>query len=260
MVFCMKQPCCCSRTCCSFKVCLWVWAVLSLLAIVQIWIPDTAYLEKGKDVDGDTRCWGDLTEKCGQAETYYALQSTVSSLHFIKGVGLSISLVMDSVIGVYGTMGMECLTMIMEFAHYGYGIDKDTEICQGAIQESAEDSNFILPDVCKDDDDNTWNLHCVNNCEHQINITAWIAIFIGIGLTIYILLVLYAYIDALQTQDAGPAMTEIQTNVHGGNPTIAQGSVPSYAQPPTGSQPPPAYNNAPGWANEQVGGTATGGP
>merc|ERR1719483_1137097 len=56
-------------------------------------------------------------------------------------------------------MGMECLTMIMEFAHYGYGIDKDTEICQGAIQESAKDSNFILPDVCKDDDDNTWNLH-----------------------------------------------------------------------------------------------------
>merc|ERR1712107_256728 len=77
----------------------------------------------------------------------------------------------------------------------------------------------INPEVCEDSDEQGFYWYqCIERCETQINIEVWISLITSVVIMIYVLLVMYAYIDKLRTQDIGAPMTEIAT------PTNAQPS------------------------------------
>jgi len=258
MAFFMKQPCCCSPDCCGFKVCLWVLAVLWILTLFTIFLPSYGYLEYAKDVDSDTLCYSGpfgfdpITEKCGDAETYLGISAGAYIFKVVEGVSLVVTLATESAAGMYVIMAMEVISELGVFmAAYIYGLTNKTNICKGSIWESGDADRLgrvIDPKVCEDSDEQGLYWHqCIENCETQIALAVWISLIAGVVLMIYVLLVMYAYIDQLKTQDIGAPMTEIATQTNAQQPAAG-----SYAAPP------PSYNNAPGWGNNNSaeGGTA----
>lgn len=183
----MEKPCCCDKNCCSLKICLIIWAILSTLSVFSIFYEPNRYLKYAKDAGHE-------------AETYHNLEVAVSSMNVVKGVLLGATLAtMSSNLAIapkmmIGVIALEAISGIgLSTAQAVYGINKRDDICIWSIAEGI--SKF--KNVCGDDED---ILDCQDNCTKMLEYAGY-AVVITILFSIYMIIVEYSFMEFLKMLD-----------------------------------------------------------